>query len=286
MGPPTLAATGLRRIYGPVTALDGVDLTLSTPEVLGIAGPNGSGKTTLIRTLLGLERPSAGEATVEGTPSVDLDAATRARIGYMPQATAVYDDLTVRENVGFFAALYGVGDRQAAVDAALSFVDLDERADDRIGALSGGMVRRASLACAVVHDPAVLALDEPTVGLDPELRRAMWAGFRERRAAGSLVLVSTHYLDEARRCDRVLLLREGRVLACDTPEALRERTGARDMEAAFLVLLDADGGAATVDDGDLGANLSRDGADGAPGPPDHPTGRGDESRREDVGGSE
>ena len=248
MGPPTLAARDLRRTYGPVAALDGVDLELSGPEILGVAGPNGSGKTTLIRALLGLEAPTDGEATVDGTPAGALDAATRARIGYMPQATAVYDDLTVRENVGFFASLYGVDDRAAAIDAALSFVDLGDRADDRIGTLSGGMVRRASLVCAVVHDPDVLALDEPTVGLDPELRQAMWAGFRERREAGSLVLVSTHYLEEVRRCDRVLLLREGRVLASDAPASLRERTGAEDMEGAFLALLDADGGRTSAPD--------------------------------------
>lgn len=237
MATPTLAARGLRRTYGSLTALDGIDLHLEEPQILGIAGPNGSGKTTLIRCLLGLETPTSGEATVDGTPSRALDGPTRARIGYMPQATAVYDDLTVRENVRFFAGLYGVDDRAAAVDAALDFVDLRGRADARIGALSGGMVRRTSLACAVVHDPDVLALDEPTVGLDPALRRTMWEGFRERRDEGSIVLVSTHYLEEARRCDRVLLLRDGRVLALDAPGALREQTGTDDMEAAFLALL-------------------------------------------------
>ena len=277
MGPPTLAATGLRRTYGPVTALDGVDLTLDQPAIVGIAGPNGSGKTTLIRTLLGLERPTAGDATVDGTPASELGSATRARMGYMPQATAVYDDLTVRENVAFFAGLYGVDGRAAAVESALAFVDLSGRADARIGELSGGMVRRTSLACAVVHDPAVLALDEPTVGLDPELRTAMWEGFRERRDDGSLVLVSTHYLEEVRRCDRVLLLREGRVLALDEPERLRERTGAHDMEAAFLALLeDADGGGdgdgdeddadggGDGDDGDDGDGDGDDDGDGDP----------------------
>ncbi len=238
MAPPTLEASGLRRTYGSVTALDGVDLRLDDAEIVGLAGPNGSGKTTLIRSLLGLERPTAGEATVAGSPSRALSGEIRTRIGYMPQGTAVYDDLTVRENVAFFASLYGVEDHEAAIDDALAFVDLDGRAAARIGELSGGMVRRTSLACAVVHDPAVLALDEPTVGLDPALRSAMWDGFRQRREAGSIVLVSTHYLEEVSRCDRVLLLRAGRVLALDDPAALRERTGTADMEAAFLALLE------------------------------------------------
>jgi len=241
-GKPTLAAADVRKEYGPVAALDGVDLAVDGPEILGVAGPNGSGKTTLIRCLLGLESPTAGETRVGGTPSGALDAADRARIGYMPQHTAVYSDLTVRENVAFFARLYGLERRDPAVDRALSVVDLKGRGDARVDELSGGMVRRASLACALVHDPDVLVLDEPTVGLDPQLRAAMWAEFRDRRDDGTLVVVSTHYLGEVDRCDRVCFLREGRVLAVDTPRRFRERTGTDDMEAAFLALLEeADG---------------------------------------------
>jgi ABC-2 type transport system ATP-binding protein len=161
----------------------------------------------------------------------------------MPQHDAVYHDLTVAENVQFFARLYGVDDLQAAVDGALDVVDLSHRAEDRVGTLSGGMVRRASLACAVVHDPAVLFLDEPTVGLDPELRASMWAEFRRRRDDGALLVISTHYLGEALNCDRVILLRDGRIVAFDAPEAFLERTGATDIEDAFLALLDAPEGA-------------------------------------------
>jgi len=234
---PTLTTDGLRREFGPITALGGVDLDLSGTEILGVAGPNGSGKTTLIRCLLGLLAPTAGEAAIDGTPSDAFTAADRRRIGYMPQERAIYDDLTVRENVAFFASLYGV-DGTEAVNEALSFVDLDGRADARIGALSGGMVRRTSLACALVHDPDVLFLDEPTVGLDPKLRATMWEGFRERRDDGALVVVSTHYLGEVSRCDRVLFLRDGATLALDTPEGFLARTGATDMEDAFLALLD------------------------------------------------
>jgi ABC-2 type transport system ATP-binding protein len=242
-----ISTDGLRREFGPITAVDGVDLTVDGPEIVGVAGPNGSGKTTLIRCLLGLLAPTAGTATVNGTRPREFDARERARLGYMPQHEAVYRDLTVRENVDFFARLYGAPDRAAAVDRALGFVGLRERADARIGELSGGMVRRTSLACAVVHDPDVLFLDEPTVGLDPELRAEMWAGFRERRADGALVVLSTHYLGEVRNCDRVLFLRGGRVVAFDTPEAVRETTDTDDLEAAFLALLaDGDDPQATV----------------------------------------
>ena len=240
MDQPTLHVDGLRRTFGPLTALDGVDLAVEGPEIVGVAGPNGAGKTTLIETLLGLLAPTAGTARVDGVAPLAFDADDRRRLGYMPQHEAVYRDLTVRENVDFFARLYGVEDRTGAVDRAIEFVDLADRADSRVSSLSGGMVRRTSLACAVVHDPDVLFLDEPTVGLDPELRAAMWEGFRERRAAGSLVVVSTHYLGEARNCDRVLFLRDGRVLAFDAPDAFLDRTGTGDLEAAFLALLDGD----------------------------------------------
>jgi ABC-2 type transport system ATP-binding protein len=235
---PTITVDGLRKEYGAVTALDGLDLELSGPQILGVAGPNGSGKTTLIQTLLGLLAPTGGTATVNGTAPAEFDAPDRRRLGYMPQHTAVYDDLSVRENVAFFAKLYDVADRAQAVDDAIAFVDLADRADARVDELSGGMIRRTSLACAIVHDPEVLFLDEPTVGLDPELRASMWDGFRTRRANGSIVLVSTHYLGEARNCDRVLFLREGRVLALDSPDGFLAATATDDMEAAFLALLE------------------------------------------------
>lgn len=259
----TITARSLTCRYGDVAAVDDVDLRIDDGECVVLAGPNGSGKTTLIECVLDLVTPSEGEARVNGVPPDSFDRTDRTRLGYMPQHEAVYRDLTVRENVDFFARLYGVGestirsptggmgdsegvgDRRSAVDRALSFVDLGDRADDRIGELSGGMVRRTSLACAVVHRPDLLFLDEPTVGLDPELRAIMWRGFREMRDDGSLVIVSTHYLEEARNCDEVLFLRDGHVLALDAPEAFLERTGTDDMEDAFLALLDE-----TREDGD------------------------------------
>lgn len=239
-GAVSIDVDGLRREFGPVTALDGIDLQVDEPEILGVAGPNGSGKTTLIRCLLGLLAPTDGTARVFDQPSTQLDATARRAIGYMPQTEAVYTDLTVRENVRFFARLYGITDRRQAVDEAISLVNLQDRADDRVATLSGGMVRRTSLACVVVHDPAILFLDEPTVGLDPALRAEMWNRFRRRRESGSLVVLSTHYLGEADNCDRVLFLRDGRKLADDTPAAFLSDTGTDDLEAAFLALLAAD----------------------------------------------
>jgi len=233
----SVTADGLRREFGETTAIDDVDIDLDGPEILGVAGPNGSGKTTLIRCLLGLLRPTDGEARVNGVDSLALPPGERARIGYMPQREALYSDLTVRGNVSFFARLYGVESREAAVSRALEFVDLEGRESARISELSGGMIRRTSLACALVPDPDLLFLDEPTVGLDPELRAAMWEAFRDRRDDGDLLLVSTHYLGEVTRCDRVLFLREGRVLALDSPAAFLESTGTDDMEGAFLALL-------------------------------------------------
>jgi len=233
----SVTADGLGREFGDVVALDGVDLDLAGPGIVGLAGPNGSGKTTLIRCLLGLLPPTTGSSAINGVSSRELGSKERERLGYMPQREAVYGDLSARENLAFFARLYDLPDREAAIDRALSFVDLRDRADDRVGTFSGGMVRRASLACAVLHRPDVLFLDEPTVGLDPELRAAMWRGFREWREDGALLLVSTHYLGEATNCDRVLFLRDGRVLAMDTPEAFLESTGTDDMEDAFLALL-------------------------------------------------
>lgn len=238
----SVAVDGLSREFGPITALDDVSVTIDHPQILGVAGPNGSGKTTLIRCLLGLLTPTSGSVSVFGTEATAVPAAARRRIGYMPQAEAVYRDLTVRENVAFFARLYGLDDRVSAVNSVLEVVDLRDRAEDRVATLSGGMVRRTSLACALVHDPDLVVLDEPTVGLDPALRAEMWERFRDRRDAGCVVILSTHYLGEAGNCDRVLFLRNGRVLALDTPAAFRERTGAPDLEAAFLSLLEAGDG--------------------------------------------
>lgn len=232
-----ISVNDLRKEFGQITALGGVDLTVDGAQILGLAGPNGSGKTTLIRAILGSVTPTGGDIRVYGKDPRSFSQADRRRLGYMPQHIAIYDGLSVRENVQFFASLYGVQDRRSAVKSALAFVDLTDRADARIGKLSGGMVRRTSLACALVHDPELVILDEPTVGLDPKLRAQMWAGFRDRRDAGATILLSTHYLGEVRHCDRVFFLRDGEVLEKGTPEEIRRRTGAAEMEGAFLELV-------------------------------------------------
>ncbi|MFW6449100.1 MAG: ABC transporter ATP-binding protein, partial [Halobacteriota archaeon] len=222
-----------------IVALEGVDLAIDRPEIVGLVRPNGAGKTTLIRCLLGLTDPSEGTARVDGTDATDLRASDRRRLGYMPQREALYPALTVAENVDFFARLYGVPERAEAVDRALGFVDLQSRRDARIDELSGGMARRTSLACTLVADPEVLLLDEPTVGLDPTLRSTLWSHFRSLRAEGRIILVSTHYLGEAHRCDRVLFLRSGSIVAFDTPSALLAATDATDLEEAFRRLVGA-----------------------------------------------
>ncbi len=243
----SISTSGLRKEFGKITALDGIDVDIEGPQIVGLVGPNGAGKTTMIRCLLGLTGKTGGDSRINGTPSGDLDRADRADLGYMPQEEAVYRNLTVRENVEFFANLYRVPEREAAVNEALAFVGLRDRERSRIGELSGGMVRRTSLACTLVGDPDVVFLDEPTVGLDPKLRSEMWDRFRDRRDDGSLLVVSTHYLGEAHNCDRVLFLRDGDVLAFEDPDALLERDGVEDLEDAFLALLEEDDAAGQAD---------------------------------------
>jgi ABC-2 type transport system ATP-binding protein len=224
----------LVKTFGTARALDDVTLTVSPGETFGLIGPNGSGKTTLIRLLLGLGRPTSGTVRVLGRVMPDRRIA--AQIGYMTQASALYGDLTVRENLAFFSSLYGLSGRMLTTRIAetLALVDLADRAGDPVSRLSGGMRQRLSLACALVHQPRLLFLDEPTVGIDPELRYAFWDYFARLNAQGVTILVSTHHLDEAARCHRLALLRFGKLLAVDTPEGLRRASGEADFEKAFL----------------------------------------------------
>lgn len=234
-----LAVKKAAKRFGKQVAVEAVSFEYEGPGILGIVGPNGSGKTTLIRLLLGLLQPTSGDIHINGAAPLKARAQPGFRIGYMPQGEALYADLTVRENVEFFARVNGVPrkERQRAVQRAIEIVVLKDRAGDRITALSGGLRRRASLACALVAEPQFLLLDEPTVGVDPELRTEMWDEFRRLRDAGTLILLSTHYLGEADRCDNVLFLRQGRVLAMDSPERLMSRTRTRNLEDAFISFL-------------------------------------------------
>ena len=231
---PSITVRGLRVVRGETEALRGVSLDVSPGVVTGLLGPSGSGKTTLMRALVGVQLVAAGEVRVLG-----LSAGAkllRPRVGYVTQAPSVYGDLTVSENLRFFARVLGVG--REPIDAAVSTVGLAEHTERIVSTLSGGERARVSLATALLGDPDVLVLDEPTVGLDPVLRRDLWETFRGLAAAGRTVLVSSHVMEEAARCDTIVLLRDGRVLAAEPPAALLDRTGAEDLDSAFLALVE------------------------------------------------
>jgi ABC-2 type transport system ATP-binding protein len=227
-------AKDLLVVRGGRRAVDGVSLTARAGEVTGLLGPSGCGKSSLLRAVVGVQVVAGGEVRVLGQPAGS--AGLRDRVGYVTQAPSVYDDLTVRENVRFFARVLGVDLQE--VDRAIAMVDLASHADQAVGRLSGGQRSRASLAVALLGDPELLVLDEPTVGLDPVLRRELWALFHRLAADGASVIVSSHVMDEAERCDRLLLMREGRLIADDTPGALLQRTGTQDVESAFLDLVE------------------------------------------------
>jgi ABC-2 type transport system ATP-binding protein len=223
-------AVDVRKRFGTLTALDGVTLSVPVGQIYGLLGPNGAGKTTLIRTLIGLVAIDGGQITVLG--SRPAAPQVLARIGYMTQAPALYADLTAEENVRFFAAIHGGGD----IGAALRFVHLDDRRRSVTGSLSGGLRTRLSLACTIVHAPTLLLLDEPTVGVDPQLRAEMWDRFRSMAANGTTIIVSSHVMDEAERCDRLGLMRSGRLLAEGSADELRRLAGTERLEEAFLTL--------------------------------------------------
>ena len=228
-----MRVSGLTVVRGGHEVLRGLDFNLQSGEVTGLLGPSGCGKSTLMRTLVGVQAGVRGTVEVLGEPA---GAATlRRRIGYQTQAVSVYDDLSVRENLRFFARVLGVGPDR--VEQVLETTGLVPQADAVVGALSGGQRSRASLAVALLGDPDLLVLDEPTVGLDPVLRQELWTTFHAIAARGAAVLVSSHVMDEAERCERLLLMREGLLIADGTPAAIKASAGARDIEGAFLALV-------------------------------------------------
>jgi len=236
-GGPAVTCDGLVKRFGDVEALAGVSFDIPSGITFGLLGPNGAGKTTLLRIWLGLTAPNSGTAKVLGSDIPPRPVLPR--IGYMPQDLAVYLDLTVGENLALFGRLVGMDEDaiERRTEEVLKLVDIAARRDSLVSTLSGGMRRRTSLATALLHDPDLLLLDEPTVGVDPELRAAFWSYFRKLTTRGKTVLITTHYMEEASQCDLAALIHRGKLLVSDAPAAIKERTGARNLDEAFLAFV-------------------------------------------------
>jgi ABC-2 type transport system ATP-binding protein len=231
---PMVEVEHLVKQFGKVRAVDDLTMSIRMGETYGLIGPNGSGKTTLIRMIVGLVRPTGGSIRILGMKMPS--AKVLPNLGYMTQLSALYLDLTAWENMRFFSEIYGLHGKEQhrRIEEMLGRVDLADRAHDVVGNFSGGMKQRLSLACALVHNPRLALLDEPTVGVDPELRRSFWDYFAQLNTEGITIIVSTHHLDEASRCTRLGLMRQGKLLAQDTPEELLHQSGKDNMEDAFL----------------------------------------------------
>ena len=227
-----LETSELQKHFGKIHAVDGVDISIKRGEIYGLIGPNGSGKTTLIRLCLGLLHPTTGAIRLLNKPIPDKSILSK--VGYMTQTSALYEELTVRENIAFFSEMCG-SHEPAWIDEAISLVDLSDRARSLVQTLSGGMRQRTSLACALAHRPRLLLLDEPTVGVDPQLRATFWSYVRRLADSGVTLIVSSHVMDEAERCDRLGFMRQGKVLAEGPSAELRNRTGTNTLEEAFLI---------------------------------------------------
>ncbi|TKD70073.1 ABC transporter ATP-binding protein [Pseudalkalibacillus hwajinpoensis] len=220
--------------YGKTTILDGIELTFQRGEIFGLLGPSGSGKTTLVKLLCGIEEATEGTVQVFNQQMPDLNVMNR--MGYMAQADALYVELTAKENLEFFASLSGVKrtERKERIQEVMKLVDLEQHLDKKVETYSGGMKRRLSLAIALLHKPDILLLDEPTVGIDPSLRQRIWDTFEALRMKGVLILVTTHVMDEAERCSRLGLIREGKLIAVGTPDEIKTNTKSTTIEQAFL----------------------------------------------------
>jgi len=210
----------LEKKFGKLKALKKISLSIAEGQIYGLLGPNGAGKTTLIRLLIGSTRPSQGKISVLGYDPTRQKTLIRNRIGYMPQSPALYEDLTARENIQFFGYAHKGKDFSKQVNEVIAFVGLEKRANDLVYKFSGGMKQRVSLACAMVHQPKILFLDEPTTGIDPKLREIFWQHFRDLTRQGVTILVSTHQMNEAMYCDRLAILHEGALLADESPHQL------------------------------------------------------------------
>ena len=232
---PAIHMLHLSVVKDGVRILHDINLTLPPGKVIGLLGPSGAGKTTLMRTIVGRQRPAHGKVEVLGLPAGS--AALRARVGYTTQSPSVYGDLTILENLRYFAALYGAP--KTRLREVINEVGLNGHEKQLTGKLSGGQLSRVSLAAALLGKPELLVLDEPTVGIDPLLRRDLWQHFHALANTGHTLLVSSHVMDEAERCDYLLLLRDGELLAQGTPDELYKRSGTDNLEATFLKLVEA-----------------------------------------------
>ncbi len=248
MSEPVISVENLTRRFGDFVAVDHINFEVATGEVVGYLGPNGSGKTTTIRMLLGLLEPSDGKATVLGFDAFKQSEDVRARAGYMSQKFAIYDDLTVLENLRFYGGVYGITDK-ARIQRTLELVGLTGHESTLTRSLSAGWRQRLALGIALVHEPRLLFLDEPTSGVDPTARRAFWDLIYELAESGVTILVTTHYMDEAEYCERVGIMRDGKLLAMDTPSKLKEtiipgdvwEVYAEPLQAGLMVLPSLEG---------------------------------------------
>jgi len=224
----------LKQRFGKLEVLKGIDLDVERGEILGLLGPSGSGKTTLVKAIVGMGKPTSGKVKVLGREMPHLPVVNH--IGYMAQSDALYEDLNAYDNLLFFGSLYGWRGKEARkrADEVLEIVQLKEHAKRAVRTYSGGMKRRLSLAIALFHRPEILILDEPTVGIDPVLRKQFWLEFDRLRAEGVTILVTTHVMDEAEHCDRLALIRDGRLIALGSPEELKAASGTRSIGEAFL----------------------------------------------------
>jgi len=239
---------GLCKNYGTIRALDEASLLIEPAQVFGLVGPNGSGKSTLIKALCGILKPDSGSVRVFGLEAGRNRYAVRKHLGYMPQTPSLYDDLSPVENLRFFGGGFHVPDLESRLRSVLEFVQLWDRRNDPLFTFSGGMRQRASLACALMHDPELMILDEPTAGVDPELRQSFWDHFADLRSRGRTIFLSTNQMDEALRCDRIAILLNGRVLVTETPEAIHSRGRTR-------ITLDIDGAQTSMEVNDYEKEL-------------------------------
>lgn len=234
-GNPVVDVRNITRRFGDKTVLDDISLTVARGELLGLLGPSGSGKTTLIKLITGIDKADGGSVVMLGERMPKLSMLQR--FGYMAQSDALYNELTAKENLTFFGSLFGLKGKQlmTRIQEAMAIVNLQDHLNKTVAAYSGGMKRRLSLALALLHEPELLILDEPTVGIDPVLRQSIWHELGIMRERGTTIILTTHVMDEAEKCDRLGMIRDGKLIAIDTPAAIKENSGTSTIEEAFIV---------------------------------------------------